>query len=63
MFNKKHYKALAKIVHDLKKEAFYTPEKGLYKKINEQDLINAMSDTFAEDNPRFNKQKFIDACN
>ena len=48
---KQNYIAISKIInHQLRDTHFIIP------------LVNTLSNYFADDNPRFNKNKFIEAC-
>ena len=52
---KKHFKAIASIIKDSKTQ--YSRNK-----INKDILINDMCALFSAMNPRFDKQRFKDAC-
>ena len=52
---KKHYIAIANIIKDT------STSNGIYT--YKQDLVNHLSNLFKLDNTRFNKDKFVNACN
>ena len=56
MLSKKYYKAIAKIISDTKTEHENNP------KIAMQHLEYRLREYFAEDNPKFNRVKFAEAC-
>jgi len=53
MFTKRHYVKIAKLLN------LWTDSTG---KINAQAIMANLADMFEEDNPHFNRAKFIDAC-
>ena len=58
MFTKKHYKAIATIVREAKEDhRGGTPAELVLATIDEQ-----LADYFAQDNERFDRAKFIEAC-
>ena len=62
MFTKQHYKAIAAIVADNTHRRImngnpHTPT------IQKEGLVRALSDYFAADNPLYNHEKFVEACN
>ena len=54
MFMRKHYKTIAEII-----DSSHTGD-GL---LSRMWLVNRLADYFAEDNPLFDRQRFLDACN
>ena len=52
---KKHFKAIASIIKDSN-----TPYSR--NKINKDKLVNDLCYVFSAMNPRFDKQRFVDAC-
>lgn len=56
MFTRQHYKAIAGIVRNS------TVNKTSKPVINREILIRELTNYFAEDNPRFDRQKFLAAC-
>lgn len=67
MITRKIYIKAAKIVSDKRIEAksTYHPKNGsqrLYEENVAVELENAFIELFQGDNPRFNKNKFLDAC-
>jgi hypothetical protein len=67
MITRKTYIKAAKIVSELRKEArsTYHP-KGGSQRLYEENVAVEVEDAFVKlfhgDNPRFNKEKFLDAC-
>jgi len=56
MFTKKHYKTIAEIVN------LRTFEYENRDVIDPELLVYDLTDYFAQDNPQFDRQKFLDAC-
>ena len=57
MFTRQHYKAIAEII----KTGTYE-DRSSYKVIDIELLTGNLADYFAQDKPRFDRQKFLDAC-
>lgn len=57
MFTRQHYKAIAEIV---KKNTARTGEIMVY--IKRADVVCDLADYFAQDNPRFDRDRFLEAC-
>lgn len=55
MLSKKHYQEIAKIINKVQKFYGYRPCIA--------DISDYLSEYFKQDNPKFDKQRFIDACN
>uniref|UniRef100_A0A6M3LMF4 Uncharacterized protein n=1 Tax=viral metagenome TaxID=1070528 RepID=A0A6M3LMF4_9ZZZZ len=54
MFSKKHYKALAKLIHyNLTKEEYSYPF---------NRFLSRLADMLENDNPQFDRDKFFSAC-
>ena len=59
MLSKKHYKAIAEIVGSLTVHRFdYPRDPILYR----GELVQHLAAYFFEDNPRFDRERFITAC-
>jgi hypothetical protein len=58
MFTRQHYKAIAAIIND---NGANCGEKVSGRQVAKWISL-ALSDYFADDNERFNRQKFLDAC-
>lgn len=59
MLTKKHFKAIAEIIRTSRDVIItYTSN----KPIAECDVAEHLADYFATQNPRFDRQKFLDAC-
>ena len=61
MLTKKHYKAIAEIIRDNTEKA--SEWDIMLQIINPTKLIQQLCLYFQADNPRFDKQRFLDACN
>lgn len=60
MFTRKHYKAIAEIIEDTTNEEVSTGV--TYPKIDKRSLVFKLADYFEQDNPRFDRDKFMAAC-
>jgi hypothetical protein len=58
MFTKQDYKAIAEII----KEATQESHNGVVNWVHRGNLIDELADYFAEDNPRFDRKRFVEAC-
>lgn len=58
---RKHYKAIAKIVKESSERTFDENYKQSYV-ISRNTLIDELCIIFKQDNARFNKDKFVEAC-
>ena len=58
MFTRKHYKSIATIIGNAAKE----PSDGSSKIAVLRDLISQFTALFTDDNTRFDKEKFKEAC-
>jgi Fe-S-cluster formation regulator IscX/YfhJ len=54
---KKHYEAIAQVINDEIRP--YSPEAVQSTTYN---VINNLADYFADDNPKFNRERFLEAC-
>ncbi len=61
MITRKHYNAIAKILCEQPSPG-YINSFGDTGKTTRCLIANKMASYFAKDNPRFNRQKFLDAC-
>ena len=61
MFTRQHYKAIAAII---KTQPTYETTKGYPGSYHNctGDIAEKLADYFAQNNSRFNKEKFLDAC-
>ena len=55
-----HYKAIAEIINDMKLDG-YMPRPAIELQVREQ-VGGKLADYFAADNPRFDREKFLEAC-
>ena len=64
MFIKQHYKAIAEIVNNARKYTlnYHNPDARWEWKLDEQQLVSELADYFAQDNPNFDREKFLEAC-
>ncbi len=61
MFTRKDYKVIAKIIKGQKEFAdVFVAKQLVIQRIS--DIADGLADYFAEDNPRFNREKFLVAC-
>lgn len=56
MFSKRHYEALAEVLR-VRRPRMEAPDRPAWLAI-----VEGMADTFARDNPRFDRKRFIFAC-
>lgn len=61
MFTRKHYKAMAEIIRR-NTRTMDLDQFGTLDYIRAEDLIDEVSDMFREDNSRFDKDRFVEAC-
>jgi len=59
MFTKQHYKTIAEII---KKEIDHWEKKEPRVQIALTEISHNLADYFSGDNPRFDRNKFMDAC-
>lgn len=60
MFTRRHYKAVAKIINTNTRKRISGRDLEFYLLKNE--LVEALSGMFKEDNPAYNEVKFVNAC-
>lgn len=61
MFTRQHYKAIAEILDGKTCVQILSPEEpSLY--LQKQQVVEALANMFEEDNERFDRDKFFDAC-
>lgn len=61
MFTKQHYKAIAEIIKGQKELAdVFVAKQFVIQRIS--DIAAGLAGYFAEDNPRFDREKFLVAC-
>jgi len=60
MFTRQHYKAIAKILNDQTCVQLLSKNPNLY--LLKANVVKALANLFAEDNPHFNYDKFFRAC-
>ena len=60
MFTRQHYKAVAEIIR--KRQNLNTGTKRTPRFLYADDLAGDLADYFDEDNPQFDRQKFLEAC-
>lgn len=60
MFTKQHYEAIAKILDGKTCVQILSDNPSLY--LLKQQVVEALANMFEEDNERFNRNKFFDAC-
>ena len=58
MFTRQHYKAIAEIVKNAKERDFWSS----FRVQALARIAYDLADCFGKDNPRFDRQKFFDAC-
>jgi len=75
MFNKQHYEVIAQIIkkelwadayddfYDGRGKRSHCQGEAIANVIQARNVIQALADYFAEDNPRFDRGKFYEACN
>lgn len=62
-FEKRHYLAIAEVLKAHKPEPGQTHDSFARVRLTEWEIIvEAIADMFEADNPRFNAEKFYDAC-
>jgi hypothetical protein len=64
MFTRQHYEAIAEMVYDQHQEAnqfFDESMRGIAIGIV-RHMATSLADYFAKDNPRFDREKFLEAC-
>lgn len=59
MLTRKHYKAIAGTIYE---QTLDVCKDGSESILVKSELVKALSDVFADDNPNFNRDKFKDAC-
>ena len=59
MFTKKHYKAIAEIIENRAGINNYVYAE---ERTHALSIANDLADYFAKNNPRFDKDKFLEAC-
>lgn len=59
--SKKDYQAIARAIHEVKTRADVRPDSGALAALL-ADTVDALSDVFATDNPRFDRERFLEAC-
>lgn len=65
MFTRQHYKAIAEIVKrntDLGECRVTLPKVSRTYRNTRRFISSDLADYFAEDNPRFDREKFLEAC-
>lgn len=62
MFTRQHYKAIAEIIRFEYTAFDGTGEDDYEGKLTIRNITNNLADYFADDNPLFNRQKFLKAC-
>lgn len=61
MFTRQHYKAIAEIVKGQKELAdVFAHKQFATQRIS--DIAKGLADYFAKDNPRFDRDRFLEAC-
>ena len=60
MITRKHYKAIAEIINRTENESVSIGV--TYPKIDKRELVFEFADYFEQDNPRFNRNRFMKAC-
>jgi len=60
MFTRQHYKAIAKILNNQTCVQLLDNDPQHY--LLKRDVVRALANLFANDNPRFNYDKFFRAC-
>lgn len=58
MMTRKHYKKLAELMNEMQERAFWGGNSGIIV----DDIIDSLCDILAEDNPRFDEDRFRKAC-
>lgn len=56
-FQRRHYETFATLIAEIRSR------NDLFSSTVATELISALAQVFAEDNPRFNPERFITACN
>lgn len=62
MFTRKNYRAIAEIIKSATQDS---PVGGIYRVGRwdaGEDIANDLANFFQQDNPNFDRQKFLDAC-
>jgi len=65
LFQKRHYKIISELLNELAVSEVKTlPPEGKLSHLSyhAETLIDCLCDIFKQDNPNFNKHKFIEAC-
>lgn len=63
MFAKQHHKAIAEIIKTTAFWLSHGPERiDRYRVILPESLANNLADYFTQDNPRFDRTRFLTAC-
>ena len=61
MFTRQHYKAIAEIIREQKEHVrVFTGH--MMAEAACKDIAAQLADYFAKDNPRFDREKFLNAC-
>ena len=60
MFTKKHYKTIAEIINETTDESVSIGV--IYPKIDKRKFVFELADYFEQDNPQFDRERFIKAC-
>lgn len=62
MFTRQHYKAIATKINGATHYTSLSPLGNIAPTIDKTQLVNKLADYFVEDNERFDRQKFLEAC-
>ena len=60
MFTRQHYKAIAEMIAN--NSVIAAKDESLMTYMNRNDFVDELVDYFAQDNPRFDREKFLKAC-
>ena len=66
MLNKKHYEVISLIIQGITVRHLTVEAHSIFevpkRVIDHQELVDTLAGYFARDNPRFDKEKFVKAC-
>ena len=61
--SRRDFEAIAKIISTLREDSLYSPfARDRYKWIDSNDLVNQLADYLLSQNPRFDYDRFYNAC-
>ena len=61
--SRRDFEAIAQIISELREDSLYSPfARDKYKWIDSNDLVNQLADYLLSQNPRFDYDRFYNAC-